>query len=544
MVYSAKEFRVVFELLLHEAIDACVPIFVRMDKLGVDNLSVVKHHPAVAMRLRTLTNVLDLVGHFGPSAVGYLVAALRKTEPHVSFRHVLGLMDEGGSAKVAPDLFNSGLKEGRLYQAAALLLLVQYSAGPDTARRDYALPLLKAALDSGDKALAEQCVRFYSAMGSGHPVEVVECIREHCVKLVKDCNWVELLSCLGIDGTVREFLDGVTEPEMISFDTVVQSLRRLMLCDRPPEEAPGNDVGIVCLAEDSGDDAVLDEGSPVDDAGLTVSRRLFSLLLSLGWSRHILAMCVASRDPRSLAFAMAKDPVVKEMYNVKRAQTGDQPRGYEEWLEASLECDSAEESSEVDESGSESDEGSTQLPSKGFIMDNYPWKILESSPRIALASTIDPEVWGGLEFVVVLLFRSGRFAGCVWDEDGKIVEHTTFKKYTVRRKQGGAQRNFEQAKSMGAFMRRTQDAKIRQDVSEVVSERWREYLGSPKALVFVGSPRQDQNSIFVGPLKAGYKDTRVAKVPLSFRAPTFTEVLRVYNTLMRIMVEGSADGND
>lgn len=53
--------------------------------------------------------------------------------------------------------------------------------------------------------------------------------------------------------------------------------------------------------------------SPVDDAGLTVSRRLFSLLLSLGWSRHILAMCVASRDPRSLAFAMAKDPVVKEM---------------------------------------------------------------------------------------------------------------------------------------------------------------------------------------------------------------------------------------
>lgn len=260
MVYSAKEFRVVFELLLHEAIDACVPIFVRMDKLGVDNLSVVKHHPAVAMRLRTLTNVLDLVGHFGPSAVGYLVAALRKTEPHVSFRHVLGLMDEGGSAKVAPDLFNSGLKEGRLYQAAALLLLVQYSAGPDTARRDYALPLLKAALDSGDKALAEQCVRFYSAMGSGHPVEVVECIREHCVKLVKDCNWVELLSCLGIDGTVREFLDGVTEPEMVSFDTVVRSMRRLMLCDRPPEEAPGNDVGIVCLAEYSGDDTVLDEG--------------------------------------------------------------------------------------------------------------------------------------------------------------------------------------------------------------------------------------------------------------------------------------------
>lgn len=230
--------------------------------------------------------------------------------------------------------------------------------------------------------------------------------------------------------------------------------------------------------------------------------------------------------------------------NVKRAQTGAQPRGYEEWLEASLECDSAEDSSEVDESGSESDEGSTALPSKGFIMDNYPWKILESSPRIALASTIDPEVWGALEFVVVLLFRSGRFAGCVWDEDGKIVEHTTFKKYTVRRKQGGAQRNFEQAKSMGAFMRRTQDAKIRQDVSEVVSERWREYLGSPRALVFVGSPRQDQNSIFVGPLKAGYKDTRVAKVPLSFRAPTFTEVLRVYNTLMRIMVEGSADGSD
>ncbi|KAF4754398.1 Ankyrin repeat and zinc finger domain-containing protein 1, partial [Perkinsus olseni] len=38
MVYSAKEFRVVFELLLHEAISGCVPIFVRMDKLGIDDL--------------------------------------------------------------------------------------------------------------------------------------------------------------------------------------------------------------------------------------------------------------------------------------------------------------------------------------------------------------------------------------------------------------------------------------------------------------------------------------------------------------------------
>ncbi|KAF4699098.1 Ankyrin repeat and zinc finger domain-containing protein 1 [Perkinsus olseni] len=226
--------------------------------------------------------------------------------------------------------------------------------------------------------------------------------------------------------------------------------------------------------------------------------------------------------------------------NVKRAQSGSPPLGYDEWLEASLGCcDSSEDSSEV-ESGEES-ESSTDLPSKGFIKDNYPWKILESSPRIALASTIDADVWGSLQFVVLLLFRSGRFAGCVWDAEGKIVEHTTFKKYTVRRKQGGAQRKFEQAKSMGAFMRRTQDAKIRQDVSEVVSERWKEYLENPKTLVLVGSPRQDQNSIFVGPLKAGYKDSRIAKVPLSFRAPTFAEAVRVYSILMRIMVEGPAD---
>ncbi|KAF4714879.1 Ankyrin repeat and zinc finger domain-containing protein 1 [Perkinsus olseni] len=194
--------------------------------------------------------------------------------------------------------------------------------------------------------------------------------------------------------------------------------------------------------------------------------------------------------------------------NVKRAQSGSPPLGYDDWLEASLGyCDSSEDSSEV-ESGGES-ESSTDLPSKGFIMDNYPWKLLDSSPRIALASTIDADVWGSLQFVVLLLFRSGRFAGCVWDAEGKIVEHTTFKKYTVRRKQGGAQRKFEQAKSMGAFMRRTQDAKIRQDVSEVVSERWKEYLENPKTLVLVGSPRQDQNSIFVGPLNEHRRSRRL-----------------------------------
>ncbi|KAF4677787.1 Ankyrin repeat and zinc finger domain-containing protein 1 [Perkinsus chesapeaki] len=226
--------------------------------------------------------------------------------------------------------------------------------------------------------------------------------------------------------------------------------------------------------------------------------------------------------------------------NVKRSQSGLAPLSYEEWLQLSLASDS-EEPTEVDSEEEEAEEFS-EPEINGFIMDNYPWKILTNcSPRIALASTIDPDVWASSEIVVVLLFRSGRFAGCVWDGDGKVIEHTTFKKCTVRRKQGGAQRNFEQAKSMGAFMRRTQDAKIREDVSELISDRWREYLSNPKALVLVGSPRQDQNSVFVGPLKNGYKDPRVAKVPLTFRAPTFTETLRVYDVLMRVMVEVPPD---
>ncbi|KAF4677784.1 Ankyrin repeat and zinc finger domain-containing protein 1 [Perkinsus chesapeaki] len=313
-VYSAKEFRVVLELLLHESIDACVPIFLRLDKLGVTDVNAVHHHSPVNMRLRTLRNALHLVGHFGPSGVDYLVAALRKTEPHVSFRHVLGMMDEGGSERVAPELFRSALKAGRLYQAAALLLLVQYSAGPETARKDYALPLLKAALDAGEKSLAEQCIRFYSAMGTDRPPEVVSCVREYCIKLVVDCKWVDLLNCFGADGTAREFLEGVPEPTVVQFNSVVRSFRALMICDREPGETKDN-VGIVQIAADEGSDDTSTEGggSPSDNAGLHVSRQLFLLFLSIGWSRRVLAMCVASRDPRSLAFAMGRDPMVKEM---------------------------------------------------------------------------------------------------------------------------------------------------------------------------------------------------------------------------------------
>ena len=80
---------------------------------------------------------------------------------------------------------------------------------------------------------------------------------------------------------------------------------------------------------------------------------------------------------------------------------------------------------------------------------------------------------------LLLLFRSGRFAAAVLD-NGKPTVHKTLHKYTVRRKQGGAQSardgSGKRPKSVGAQIRRANEALLRQQIQEVL-KAWAADIG-------------------------------------------------------------------
>lgn len=96
----------------------------------------------------------------------------------------------------------------------------------------------------------------------------------------------------------------------------------------------------------------------------------------------------------------------------------------------------------------------------------------------------------------VLLLRSGRFAGAVFDKD-KAVCHKTFQRYTTRRKQGGAQSASDaggKAKSAGATLRRYNEAALKQDVAALLSEWQRELAAAD--LIFLSSGKTDRATFF------------------------------------------------
>ena len=79
--------------------------------------------------------------------------------------------------------------------------------------------------------------------------------------------------------------------------------------------------------------------------------------------------------------------------------------------------------------------------------------------------------------VVVLLLRSGRFAGGVFCQN-KCLEHRTCQRYTVRKGQGKAQSTQDgsrRPKSMGAQLRRQGEVNLWQDIKETM-QQWKQYL--------------------------------------------------------------------
>ena len=138
----------------------------------------------------------------------------------------------------------------------------------------------------------------------------------------------------------------------------------------------------------------------------------------------------------------------------------------------------------------------------------------------------------------VLILRSGRFAGGLF-AGKELLEHKTYKRYTIRKGQGGSQAAMDgtgkKPKSAGAMLRRHGEQMLRTDVRTLIGKEWAERMTACD-LVFVSAPRSMRAVLFGGgheaPLQAN--DARNRTVPFMVQKPTLKEVKRVHQKLSEL----------
>ena len=192
---------------------------------------------------------------------------------------------------------------------------------------------------------------------------------------------------------------------------------------------------------------------------------------------------------------------------------------------------------ESDSCSTSSEEEHTS-PTKLLIL-GIPWRLVYSGRAAVPEAVPSLEILLEAPFVCVLLLRSGRFAGAVWDSLGNVVVHTSFKRYTVRRRNGGSQSKNDNSKgspanSVGAQIRRAQERRLTDDLFELITDAWKAYFCDERSVVFAYSSKSLKDELLVGPLEKGHRQCHVLPVPVSVRNPSFAEVCRVYSVLASV----------
>ena len=217
--------------------------------------------------------------------------------------------------------------------------------------------------------------------------------------------------------------------------------------------------------------------------------------------------------------------------NLRRDLEGKQPMDFISWV--------ASETHPIESDESESSEQDDDVidTNGAFIMQNMPWvRVNESSavPKVVANQVLN--ILSNIESsrIVVLLLRSGRFAAAAWTGSGTVLHHTTLRRYTVRRKQGGSQAAHDSsgkaARSVGANIRRQQEKKMNEELFEfVTSPQWFPLLSDPKTLILIQCSKRQRSNLLVGPLK----DANTRSIPMTVVTPSFSEACRVFDTLLR-----------
>lgn len=137
--------------------------------------------------------------------------------------------------------------------------------------------------------------------------------------------------------------------------------------------------------------------------------------------------------------------------------------------------------------------------------------------------------------IIVILLRSGRFAGAVFSGD-KSLHHTTSSRYTIRKGQGKAQSSQDQKrrpKSVGSQLRRAGEEALRKDVTKALQE-WKDCVNNA-GLILLSCPKSMMKDFFDDNANLiPRNDARVRKIPLDFSRPTYQAILAIHQVLLTV----------
>ncbi|KAF9358824.1 hypothetical protein BGX26_000827 [Mortierella sp. AD094] len=166
----------------------------------------------------------------------------------------------------------------------------------------------------------------------------------------------------------------------------------------------------------------------------------------------------------------------------------------------------------------------------------------ETNSKENIATDISPK-----RYWTLILLGGGHFAGMVVDlagqsskahhaRDLKIVIHKTFRRYTVRKKQGGAQSSQGGANSAGARVRMYNERALKLEVRELL-EGWAHWIEQSEC-VFVHAPGNNRRTLYYdgAVIPAADHDGRLRSIPFVTRRPTLAELKRAYSELTTVKV--------
>jgi hypothetical protein len=157
--------------------------------------------------------------------------------------------------------------------------------------------------------------------------------------------------------------------------------------------------------------------------------------------------------------------------------------------------------------------------------------VCRSYHRIATALAKDKKP------VVVLLLRSGRFAGAIFSGP-KCIHHTTSTRYTIRKGQGkaqSAQDGKRKPKSVGSQLRRAGEEALRLDVKTFLQRHETHVKGA--GLILLSCPKTMMKDFYAdneSVIPRG--DDRLRKIPLDIGRPTFEAAVAVFEIMMLVNI--------
>lgn len=242
------------------------------------------------------------------------------------------------------------------------------------------------------------------------------------------------------------------------------------------------------------------------------------------------------------------------LHNLRARQSGDPALSETEFNSLNIEEDPSSDScSSVDENEAESTHSIPGTPMVRFYRSSSTvdchsavYEVYKSAiyrgEELHRRQTIDYSTLGvkprlthiAESIWLILLVRSGRVAAAIFDnQSGQMLHSKTFKRYTVRRKQGGSQLARDAAsagriKSAGASIRRRNELHLIEDVRRLVSE-WSSAIYKC-SLIFWNPTVTGRFCLAETPI-LDFDDGRLRSIPFTTYKPSLEEVQRCYRRL-------------